>query len=146
MSSSSPSPKYKYLLQAVVVHHGAADGGHYTTYRRVSPVSPGRAAALLGQAQQHQQQAQQREQAVANGGPSQLARGLLAPEINTWVHVSDESVVAASVEEVLSCEAYMLFYQSLESLRDASCWEEGTTEAEQMEEQGGGGRSALLSG
>ena len=43
-------------------------------------------------------------------------QGLLRDDINSWVHVSDESVLAVALEEVLECEAYMLFYQAVDSL------------------------------
>lgn len=85
------SNSYHYLLQAVIVHHGSAEGGHYTTYRRVSAV----------------------DRCMVEG-----AEGLLSPDINEWVHISDEVVSPATVEEVTSAEAYMLFYQSVASLSD----------------------------
>lgn len=54
-----------YSLQAVIVHHGTADSGHYTTYR------------------------------LAN---------------RRWHHISDEKVRDATEDEVLTSQAYMLFY------------------------------------
>jgi len=45
-----------------------------------------------------------------------------------WVHISDEAVAPATVEEVLESEAYMVFYQSLDSL---------VKEEEEEEEEGG---------
>ena len=90
------SPRFKYLLQSVIVHHGSADGGHYTVYRRLSPVQAEHVNKLLEQ-----------------GG-----KGVLAEDINAWVHISDDAVLPVKLEEVLECEAYMLFYQSLESLQN----------------------------
>lgn len=84
---SSGGSSFKYLLQSVIVHHGSADGGHYTTYRRLSTVERGM---------------------VVEGG-----LGLLSEELNSWVHVSDDEVSPVSVDQVLDCEAYMLFYQAL---------------------------------
>ena len=80
----------------MIVHHGSADGGHYTVYRRLSSVQAEHVTALLQQ-----------------GG-----KGVLAEEINTWVHISDDAVLPVKLEEVLECEAYMLFYQSLESIQN----------------------------
>ena len=90
--TKSLSPRFKYLLQSVIVHHGSADGGHYTVYRRLSSVK--HVAKLLDQ-----------------GG-----KGVLSEDINSWVHISDDAVLPVKLEEVLECEAYMLFYQSLESI------------------------------
>lgn len=95
-SGSSMSPRFKYLLQSVIVHHGSANGGHYTVFRRLSSVQAEHVTTLLEQ-----------------GG-----KGVLAEDINTWVHISDDAVLPVKLEEVLECEAYMLFYQSLESLQN----------------------------
>lgn len=90
--SNGPGPeRFKYILQSVIVHHGSADGGHYTTYRRLSTL----------------------DRSVAT-------QGLLSDRINAWVHVSDDEVVPVTVDEVLNSEAYLLFYQSLDSLSSPS--------------------------
>jgi ubiquitin C-terminal hydrolase len=93
--SAAPSLRSKYMLQSVIVHHGSADSGHYTAFRRVSHVDR---ETILGR---------------MDGG------GLLSEDINAWVHVSDDAVAPASVDEVLESEAYMLFYQALDSLGGA---------------------------
>lgn len=116
------NPKYKYLLQAVIVHHGSADSGHYTVYRRLSPLPPSHLHTL--------------SHPPANTHTHTHTHTLLAEEINGWVHVSDESVVPAKVEEVLDAEAYMLFYQSIESLKEGGG---GGGEEEACVYVGGGG-------
>jgi hypothetical protein len=92
-ATGAGADRFKYLLQAVIVHHGSADGGHYTTYRRLSRVD---------------------REGLDMGG-----HGLLSDDINAWVHISDDEVRPAGLDEVLACEAYMLFYQSVNSLPSA---------------------------
>lgn len=91
IEASSGGDRFKYILQSVIVHHGSADGGHYTTYRRLSTL----------------------DRSVA-------AQGLLSDRINSWVHVSDDEVMPVTVDEVLNSEAYLLFYQSLDSLSSST--------------------------
>jgi len=65
-------------------HHGSGvGGGHYTTYRRL----PGPAKC---------------------GAACQRCSGAGCDQ---WVHASDEAVQAVSVRQVLSAEAFMLFYE-----------------------------------
>uniref|UniRef100_A0AAV1TSH1 Ubiquitin carboxyl-terminal hydrolase n=1 Tax=Peronospora matthiolae TaxID=2874970 RepID=A0AAV1TSH1_9STRA len=92
-----------YYLIAVVVHMGNKRSGHYVAY-----VSRSR----------------RRETVIAARGRSRLASeggGAAVPEVTTprnkdglsrtWYYVSDTLVKRVSFEQVLQCEAYMLFYQ-----------------------------------
>lgn len=72
-----------YRLMAVIVHHGSAGGGHFTTHRRLR-VHRGGAVG------QHE-----------SDGDGQ------------WVHVSDLHTQQVSAEQVMGCEAYMLFYEAV---------------------------------
>jgi hypothetical protein len=122
-SSSTPSSlppsslRYKYLLQAVIVHHGSADSGHYTVFRRLSP--PPSPSTLLSLPIAHGH--------MEGGREGREGRGV-------WVHISDEAVAPATVEEVLESEAYMLFYQSLDSLKEEK--EEKEERREERREEG----------
>merc|ERR1712113_444625 len=82
----------QYLLMSVIVHHGNDSGGHYTTYKRTI-------AGISG-----------------NGNISRLEwkcsddlRRL--SHRSRWYHISDEFVNEVSINQVLMCQAYMLFYQ-----------------------------------
>lgn len=66
--STSTHPHFTYFLRSIIQHHGSADSGHYTAFRRISEA------------------------------------------LDRWVHISDDSVRHVNVDQVLSCEAYMLFY------------------------------------
>jgi ubiquitin C-terminal hydrolase len=89
-----------YELIAVVVHMGNKRSGHYIAY-----VSRSR----------------RREALLAARARSRLASEEGAPEVTTprngespsrtWYYVSDTVVKRVSFEQVLQCEAYMLFYQ-----------------------------------
>ena len=72
-----------YRLMAVIVHHGSAGGGHFTTHRRLRVHRGG-----------------------ADGHHGDDERG-------QWVHVSDLHTQQVSAEQVLGCEAYMLFYEAV---------------------------------
>ncbi|XP_061430737.1 ubiquitin carboxyl-terminal hydrolase 16-like [Lethenteron reissneri] len=79
----------KYSLYGVVEHSGTMRGGHYTAYVKTRPERP---AAGPGESSGPGQQQQQQE-----GG--------------AWFYVSDSHVRAASLEQVLACQAYLLFYE-----------------------------------
>jgi len=120
-SSFSSSLCYKYLLQAVIVHHGSADSGHYTAYRRLSP-SPSPSTLL-------QTPSAEEERGGGRAGGNQDS---LKVESNVWVHISDDAVAPATEEEVLESEAYLLFYQSLDSIEEKEEEEEEKEEKEEI--------------
>ncbi|KAG7244062.1 hypothetical protein INR49_006224, partial [Caranx melampygus] len=76
------STEYLFQLTAVLVHHGDMHSGHFVTYRR-SPSSP-----------------------CSSSSPRSSS-----PLGSQWLWVSDDSVRKASLHEVLSSNAYMLFYE-----------------------------------
>jgi ubiquitin C-terminal hydrolase len=87
-----------YRLCSLIVHHGSANGGHYTTYRRLSLPSSASDGSVRDR----------RTPSVkwgSNGSNGHVAE-------SKWVHVSDEHVRDVSVEEVLMANAYMLFYSA----------------------------------
>ena len=84
---SPNSESHLYELVAVVVHHGSLpDGGHYTTYRKMQP--------------------SQRE--AGSSGAMDYAD-------QQWVHCDDGNVRQVGTQEVLACEAYMLFYAAIDT-------------------------------
>lgn len=91
-SSAAASPagceawpsEQRYRLAAVIVHHGTARSGHYSTYRRLSA---------------HAESSED------------MARHSM--DHGSWVCVSDEDVRKADVREVLACQASILFYEKV---------------------------------
>ncbi|XJO78673.1 hypothetical protein BDV3_003078 [Batrachochytrium dendrobatidis] len=76
-----------YRLYAVVVHSGSIFGGHYVSYVRVPPL----------------------ERIVAFGADTcQVDR---CSTHDTWAFCSDSAVRYATLDEVLKCQAYILFYE-----------------------------------
>ncbi|CAI5710372.1 unnamed protein product [Peronospora destructor] len=91
-----------YELIAVVVHIGNKRSGHYVAY-----VSRSRRREALSAARAHSRLA-------SNGGgaaPVVTTPRNKADSPRTWYYVSDTVVKRVSFEQVLQCEAYMLFYQ-----------------------------------
>ncbi|CAN0300160.1 unnamed protein product [Lampetra fluviatilis] len=82
----------RYSLYAVVEHSGTMRGGHYTAYVKTRPERPERPAAGPGESGGSGQQQQQQQEGA-------------------WFYVSDSHVRAASLEQVLACQAYLLFYE-----------------------------------
>ncbi|CAN0348477.1 unnamed protein product [Lampetra planeri] len=80
----------RYSLYAVVEHSGTMRGGHYTAYVKTRPERPQWPAAGPGESGGSGQQQQQE---------------------GAWFYVSDSHVRAASLEQVLACQAYLLFYE-----------------------------------
>ena len=78
----------QYLLMSVIVHHGNDSGGHYTTYKR-----------------------------TIDGISGNKLEWKCSDDLRTlahrsrWYHISDEFVNEVSINQVLMCQAYMLFYQ-----------------------------------
>ncbi|XP_078474542.1 LOW QUALITY PROTEIN: ubiquitin carboxyl-terminal hydrolase 16-like [Lampetra planeri] len=85
-----PGRGEKYSLYAVVEHSGTMRGGHYTAYVKTRPERPQWPAAGPGESGGSGQQQQQE---------------------GAWFYVSDSHVRAASLEQVLACQAYLLFYE-----------------------------------
>ncbi|KAL2923364.1 Ubiquitin carboxyl-terminal hydrolase 2 [Bienertia sinuspersici] len=80
---STDSDKCIYRLVGVVEHSGSMRGGHYVAYVRKGERRRGR----------FEEENVQRH--------------------SVWYHVSDASVREATLEEVLGCEAYLLFYEEV---------------------------------
>lgn len=88
-----------YDLNAVIVHQGSADNGHYTAFRKLEAGQEG--AAGLGEAA-----------AGLAGATDQALRGRAGDSgKGDWVDISDETVKRVSVRNVLASQAYMLFYR-----------------------------------
>ena len=104
-----------YRLAAVMVHHGDAQSGHYTVYRRAS-VDKGD-SHMNSKAATHEQQAVDCALNVASleevifGDRAMNCSGCRHTCKSSWVHASDEDVRTASLLEVLSSEAAVLLYE-----------------------------------
>jgi ubiquitin C-terminal hydrolase len=90
----------RYELIAVVVHMGGKRGGHYVAYVSRSP------SREVGSRRSKQQPQDSEGQRDANGEGS-------SGDARVWYYVSDTLVKRVELEQVLKCEAYMLFYQQL---------------------------------
>ncbi|KAH9269075.1 hypothetical protein BASA83_008951 [Batrachochytrium salamandrivorans] len=77
----------KYRLYAVVVHSGSIFGGHYVAYVRVPPT-----------------------QRLAEFGIKGTSMDM-GTEEDMWTFCSDSTVRVATLDEVLKCQAYILFYE-----------------------------------
>ncbi len=123
-------PSRVYRLIAVVVHHGGASGGHFTTFRRLrtkgeqkqfatptaATAAPAAPAALAppsdpagAQDSDGEEQAPPSNSSATYDFDAELQRELRAE----WVHISDEQVLPCDVRQALSAQAYMLFYERL---------------------------------
>jgi len=81
----------QYLLMSVIVHHGNDSGGHYTTYKRtIGGVDCNGDGCLEWKSEADLRMIHKRSR---------------------WYHISDEFVNEVSINQVLMCQAYMLFYQ-----------------------------------
>ncbi|KAI9916004.1 hypothetical protein PsorP6_006927 [Peronosclerospora sorghi] len=90
----------EYQLIAVIVHKGTRRSGHYVAY--VSR-SRRREARLL-------QRGRTSSLATTDDGSGLSTRNETLPS-RLWYYVSDTLVKRVSLDHVLQCEAYMLFYQ-----------------------------------
>ncbi|KAL3662312.1 hypothetical protein V7S43_012639 [Phytophthora oleae] len=91
-----------YELIAVVVHMGNKRSGHYVAY-----VSRSRRREALLLARARSRLASEEGAAVPEVTTPRNGEG----PSRTWYYVSDTVVKRVSFEQVLQCEAYMLFYQ-----------------------------------
>lgn len=105
-SSSSSSSRRRnqtsYELIAVVVHKGNKRSGHYVAY--VSRSSTQLALQLHGNsdAVEDEPEFDPRAEIHTSEDPTR-----------SWYYISDSVVQSVTLEQVLQCEAYMLFYQQL---------------------------------
>ncbi|XP_004363495.2 hypothetical protein CAOG_03767 [Capsaspora owczarzaki ATCC 30864] len=131
-STSSDRNAYRYKLSAVVVHLGGGSGGHFVTYRkikRVYRVPAAVAAADTPSSVNASVSSEGTESSLPAGGAAQEAdlvkeatavsdasSSATSAEPSTvikehWLHCSDDVVRMATTHEVLSSQAYMLFYE-----------------------------------
>ena len=83
--------QYQYSLQAVIVHSGGIDSGHYITYRYVT-LAYCRGISKFG---------------FLRKGP------IGSKSAGKWFYTSDGTVKQVSYDEVSRSAAYMLFYEKL---------------------------------
>jgi hypothetical protein len=110
----------RYRLIAVVEHSGGARFGHYTAFRKVPAYTddggPGRCSggsAVSERGLRCRQPCSIRPARI--DGHTGVDPGECtchaSCQASLWVHTSDEAVVEAELEAVLSCEASVLFYE-----------------------------------
>ncbi|XP_041850844.1 ubiquitin carboxyl-terminal hydrolase 16 isoform X2 [Melanotaenia boesemani] len=80
--------KILYSLYGIVEHSGTMRSGHYTAYVKVRPECP---------------------KASSKG----LIEGDADPPRGSWFHISDTSFQPVSESKVMSCQAYLLFYERI---------------------------------
>lgn len=78
-----------YSLYGIVEHSGTMRSGHYTAYVKVRPECP-----------------KDPSKGLATEEDVDLPRG-------SWFHISDTSVQPVSESKVMSCQAYLLFYERI---------------------------------
>jgi hypothetical protein len=93
-----------YRLAAVVVHDGNATGGHYRVYRRL--LTP-----LLDGAKAYAKFVDNMQRSISS---SSTAPPPLPLPSSKWVHISDQAVRPASLDEVLQAQAYLLYYEKMQ--------------------------------
>ncbi|KAG7386555.1 hypothetical protein PHYBOEH_008629 [Phytophthora boehmeriae] len=95
-----------YELIAVVVHMGNKRSGHYVAYVSRSR----RREALLLSRSRSRHLSEENASSSPEATTPKISRSGEGPS-RTWFYVSDTVVKRVSFEQVLQCEAYMLFYQ-----------------------------------
>jgi len=114
----------RYRLVSVVVHHGGAQSGHYTVYRRVSSQRGSCVAGTHSSDPTVNRSSEGVVGSVCAGGHDQGCFAYTAASVDghgdshartcdfsMWLHASDEHVRTAALGEVLSCEATILLYE-----------------------------------
>ena len=108
----------RYSLIAAVMHHGSAQSGHYTAYRKV----PSQADTTCSPSSEQPWRVSDSRRMYEDHF-SRTSIGFLTETRQRWAHASDERVRAADLEEVLDCEATVLFYERCFSPHEArSIW------------------------
>lgn len=103
-----------YELVAVVVHLGNKRSGHYVAY--VSRSRKRDAQVIIGAADEQQQPALDSDDDL---DPRAEIHTSESPS-RSWYYISDTVVRRVAFEQVLQCEAYMLFYRQLPESSSAS--------------------------
>lgn len=103
-----------YRLISVIVHHGNASGGHYTTFRRIL-------TKPLGDEDAYENFVD--DLRIANPFDKSAVRNTASTTNNSnnnnnlnsseWVHISDQNVRSATLQEVLASQAYILYYERM---------------------------------
>lgn len=101
----------EYDLRAVIVHDGGADAGHYKAFRNL-----GSGEGAMKETRPAPDMLEQTRRVLRRSS------SLSDTYDGSWVSLSDETVQAVSVREVLASQAYMLFYKRIAR---ASCLELG---------------------
>ncbi|XP_017271741.1 ubiquitin carboxyl-terminal hydrolase 16 isoform X2 [Kryptolebias marmoratus] len=86
---SDGETQISYSLYGIIEHSGTMRSGHYTAYVKVRPECP-----------------KPSSNGLAKEGDVEAPRG-------SWFHISDTNVQPVSESKVLSCQAYLLFYEKL---------------------------------
>lgn len=122
--------KLLYKLLSIVVHHGGAQSGHYTVYRKVrlpkdtDPEDEDGAGLLCNTEVRERSKGTETDETVTSRVPKELqvdCRGRLGKamergrESAVWFKVSDTNVSRVEELEVQLADASLLFYERLRS-------------------------------
>lgn len=97
------SESKKYRLYGAVVHMGTLAGGHYTNYVLSSKVGSIDFSKVNGSS---------KDESTETNENSSESEGKKEP-VRHWIACSDTSVRHATLQEVLSSRAYLLFYEHI---------------------------------
>ena len=108
-----------YSLYGIVEHSGRLSGGHYTAFVKVRPNSATQVKAFLqhnnlnvlqlDQLLLENKEALERQGAV--GGSEE--KDSVGNNTGKWYYISDSRVSETTERKVLSCQAYLLFYERI---------------------------------
>jgi len=113
---------FQYRLYGVVVHGGSLKGGHYTACVRMRTVNINTATTFLQKTFLDRESMMTKEQLIKLVANDVHARECLSHQTHyeggrtgedQWFEISDSSVNKIKREQVLSKEAYLLFYDRI---------------------------------
>lgn len=124
--SATGETQILYSLYGVIEHSGTLRSGHYTAYVKVRPSTPDAHQFLQSVSSSCltvNHLISRLQSLTTVEAPVTPPGGVLPSGDGRWYHISDTSVSEVrNVENVLNCQAYILFYERVAWLCFRSTW------------------------